>query len=110
MERQSITVDIVPTGLYTRVLYASQNDFGRPMGVMILSNNIPMTLTGYTADIVVQRPDGEVVTVQGTISGSEVRFDLTAEMTAVIGLCNGEARIKKSGENIGASNFILSVE
>lgn len=109
MDATYINVDLSP-GSAPGVLNVSQNDSGRPLGVKLFLNGAAFTLTGYGATVETLKPDGNLVTIAGTVSGNMVTWSTTEQQTAVAGKCMSEVRITDGSADIGSANFILMVE
>lgn len=105
----------IPPGIIQvpAVFHVSQYDVGTRLILGLLNNNTNYTIPdGTTAIIRGRRPDNTTFPeVTCTIdSTSELKFNLTAEMSAIPGpvVCEG---VMTSGTNVCATtNFIIDVE
>lgn len=77
---QYINLDMIPSGVLP-VLYCSQYDIGRPLGVVVHNHSESVTLTTYTCTIEATRTDGTAITAPVTTNGNIGAFVTTATMT-----------------------------
>ncbi len=81
---QDLTLDIRDNYSYDE-LYAKQFDKGYPIVFHIVQNKIPFDLTGVQASFQLKKPDGNIVLVDGDVSGNTVTIMLDEQMTACFG-------------------------
>jgi len=111
MDRQIITVDIAPGSNAQQRLMVSQGDIGRPLGVKIIQNGLPLNCTGYTAHLYVLKPDHNYYECTCTISNNNlISWDTAEQETPVAGECLAEIRITSGTNDIGTATFIEFVE
>lgn len=113
MTRQIITVDIAPEVQSDRRLKVSQYDVGRPLGVYIEQDGVPLDCSAYEATLYVLKPDRNYYEHVCTIDESEhnlICWDTAEQETPVAGVCLAEIRITSNGEDIGTANFTEWVE
>lgn len=77
---QYINLNMVPSGVLP-VLYCSQYDVGRPLGVVVYNRSEPVDLSGYTCTIEATRTDGTAITTAVTVDNNIGAFVTTATMT-----------------------------
>ena len=77
---QYINLDMTPSGVLP-VLYCSQYDIGRPLGMVVYNGSEPVDLSTYTCTIEATRTDGTAITAAVTTSGNIGAFVTTATMT-----------------------------
>ena len=77
---QYINLDMTPSGTLP-VVYMSQYDVGRPIGLNVYSAGTAVDLSGYTITIEATRTDGTAITTGVSISGNIAFFVTTATMT-----------------------------
>lgn len=77
---QYINLDMTPSGTLP-VVYMSQYDVGRPIGLNVYSAGAAVDLSGYTITIEATRTDGTAITTGVSISGNIAFFVTTATMT-----------------------------
>ena len=111
MDRQVITVDIAPGSNAQQRLMVSQGDIGRPLGVRIIQNGLPLNCTGYTAHLYVLKPDHNYYECTCTISNNNlISWDTAEQETPVAGECLAEIRITSGTNDIGTACFVEYVE
>lgn len=111
MDRQVITVDIAPGSNAQQRLLVAQGDIGRPLGVRIIQNGLPLNCTGYTAHLYVLKPDHNYYECTCTISNNNlISWDTAEQETPVAGECLAEIRITSGTNDIGTACFVEYVE
>lgn len=80
IKTQYINLDMVPSGVFP-VLYCSQYDVGRPLGMVVYNRGEAVNLSTYTCTIEATRTDGTAITVAVTTDGNIAAFTTTATMT-----------------------------
>lgn len=84
----------------------SQNENGRQIRFRILGSDLP---TGCTATFSGTKPDGNVYSTTGTVSGNFVIVQEDIQMTAVAGIWDAKLEIAKGTENIVTSIIRVTV-
>ena len=84
----------------------SQNENGRQIRFRILGSDLP---TGCTATFSGTKPDGNVYSTTGTVSGNFVIVQEDIQMTAVAGIWDAKLEIAKNTENIVTSIIRVTV-
>ena len=84
----------------------SQNENGRQLRFRILGSDLP---TGCTATFNGTKPDGNVYSTTGTVSGNFVIVQEDIQMTAVAGIWDAKLEIAKGTENIVTSIIRVTV-
>jgi len=113
MDRQIITVDIAPEVQSDRRLKVSQYDVGRPLGVYIEQDGVPLNCSAYEATLYVLKPDRNYYEHVCTVDANEhnlICWETAEQETPVAGVCLAEIRITSNGEDIGTANFTEWVE
>ena len=113
MTRQIITVDIAPEVQSDRRLKVSQYDVGRPLGVYIEQDGVPLDCSVYEATLYVLKPDRNYYEHVCTVDANEhnlICWETAEQETPVAGVCLVEIRITSNGEDIGTANFTEWVE
>lgn len=85
---------------------AVQGDTGRELNFSLADYTIP---AGATARYYVQKPSGEAVYNNATITGNTILVELTAQALAEAGYNKGQVRITYDEEVITSFEFILDV-
>lgn len=80
IKTQYINLNMVPSGVMP-VLYCSQYDIGRPLGLVVYNGPEPVTLGTYVCTIEATRTDGTAITSAVTTSENIGAFVTTATMT-----------------------------
>lgn len=80
IQTQYINLNLVPSGVMP-VLYCSQYDVGRPLGLVVYNGGEAVDLSTYTCTIEATRSDGTAITTAVTTSGNVGAFATTATMT-----------------------------
>ena len=105
-------VDVLPGQAAPTVFHCSQHDVGATiiLGLVNAGSNFSIP-SGVTAIIQGSCSNGAVFTpVTATVSGSDITFNLSAEMTSIAGPTVCEAVLSKDTDVLGTANFILDVE
>lgn len=113
MTRQIITVDIAPEVQSDRRLKVSQYDVGRPLGVYIEQDGVPLDCSAYEATLYVLKPDRNYYEHVCTVDANEhnlICWETAEQETPVAGVCLVEIRITSNGEDIGTANFTEWIE
>lgn len=113
MTRQIITVDIAPEVQSDRRLKVSQYDVGRPLGVYIEQDGVPLDCSVYEATLYVLKPDRNYYEHVCTVDANEhnlICWETAEQETPVAGVCLAEIRITSNGEDIGTANFTEWIE
>lgn len=77
---QYINLNMIPSGVMP-VLYCSQYDVGRPLGMVVYNGAESVDLSGYTVTIEGTRSDNTPITAAVTTEGNIGAFATTATMT-----------------------------
>ena len=77
---QYINLDMTPSGVLP-VLYCSQYDIGRPLGMVVYNGGEAVDLSTYTCTIEATRSDGTAIAAAVTADGNIGVFVTTATMT-----------------------------
>lgn len=80
IKTQYINLDMIPSGVLP-VLYCSQYDIGRPLGMVVYNRGEAVNLSTYTCTIEATRTDGTAITAAVTTDGNIGAFVTTATMT-----------------------------
>ena len=80
IQTQYINLNMVPSGVLP-VLYCSQYDVGRPLGLVVYNGGEAVDLSTYTCTIEGTRTDGTAITTAVTTGGNVGAFATTATMT-----------------------------
>lgn len=107
---QTKTISIIPGQIPTPNLNVSQNDVGREVIFNIKDVEGWFDLTGCTAVLAGIKPSGLGFTVSGTISGHQITFVTTKQMTDEYGSIAAEVKISSGNNIIGSENIVLVVE
>lgn len=106
---QYINLDMTPSGVLP-VLYCSQYDIGRPLGMVVYNGGESVDLSTYTCTIEATRTDGTAITAAVTTDGNVGAFVTTATMTNKTDKYSAKLVIVDGGGNRVASlAFILCV-
>lgn len=106
---QYITLNMVTSGVMP-VLYCSQYDIGRPLGVVVYDSNASVDLDTYTVTIEATRTDGTAITAAVTTDDNVGAFETTATMTNVADKYDAQLVLVDDGGNRVASlPFIMCV-
>lgn len=82
IETQYVHVDMVPSGT-PPVVYMSQYDVGRPVGLVVFASGVTVNLDPYVCTIEATRSDGAAVTTSVNTTGNTGVFLTTATMTNI---------------------------
>lgn len=108
---QTKTLDITPSKAPMQVIDVSQNDIGREILIHIKDGSDWFDLAGYTVKLQGTKPSGWGYSVTGTVSGHDVTFETTQDMTSESGYIVSEVLITSgSSYIIGSKNIMLHVE
>lgn len=77
---QYISLDMTPSGVMP-VLYCSQYDIGRPLGMVVYNGSEAVDLSTYTVTVEATRTDGTAITTAVVTDGNIGVFLTTATMT-----------------------------
>lgn len=80
IKAQYINLNMIPSGVMP-VLYVSQYDIGRPLGVVVYNGGEAVDLDSYTCTIEATRTDGTAITTAVTTDDNIGAFVTTATMT-----------------------------
>lgn len=80
MNTQYINLNMVPSGVLP-VIYASQYDIGRPLGMVVYNSGESVDLGVYTCTIEATRTDGTAITAAVITDTNIAAFETTATMT-----------------------------
>lgn len=109
IKTQYINLDMVPSGVLP-VLYCSQYDIGRPLGMVVYNGGEAVDLDSYTVTIEATRSDGTAITAAVTTDGNVGAFVTTATMTNQADKYLAKMVIVDSSENRVASlAFVMCV-
>ena len=108
---QLITINMIPSGTFP-ICYISQGDCSREIGLVLMEDENPYSLTGdETLTLKVRRPDGIVIeTSVESQEGFWITITTSEEMSQVSGRCLCNLNITENDVSIGSSNFIMEVE
>jgi len=107
---QTRTIDITPARIKWPVIEASQFDVGRPVIVHVKDGSNWYDLTGLTVKLQGTKPSGFGYSVTGVVSGHDVTFTTTYDMTSEAGFIASEVSIIDGTDVIGSQNIMLHVE
>lgn len=100
---------MIPSGVLP-VLYCSQYDIGRPLGMVVYNRGEAVNLSTYTCTIEATRTDGTAITAAVTTDGNIGEFSTTATMTNVTDRYPAKLVIVDGGGNRVASlAFVMCV-
>lgn len=102
IETQYVHVDMVPSGT-PPVVYMSQYDVGRPVGLVVYASGVTVNLDPYVCIIEATRSDGAAVTVSVSTTGNTGVFSTTATMTNIADRYSAQLVIVDSQERRVAS-------
>lgn len=106
---QYINLNMIPSGVMP-VLYCSQYDVGRPLGVVVYNGAESVDLSGYTCTIEATRTDKTPVTAGVTTSGNIGVFETTATMTNQADTYKGKLVLTDgNGKRVASLAFVLVV-
>ena len=107
---QTKTIDITPARIKLPVIEVSQFDVGRPIIIHMKDGDEWYDLTGYTVKLQGTKPSGFGYSVTGVVSGHDVTFTTTYDMTSEAGFILSEVSIIDGESPIGSQNAMLHVE
>lgn len=106
---QYINLSMVPGGVLP-VLYCSQYDVGRPLGVVVRDSAGPVNLDSYTVTVEATRSDGAAITAEVLTAAEVGYFTTTATMTNVPDKYPAQLVIVDSnGNRVASLPFIMNV-
>lgn len=107
---QNKTLDITPRKVQIPVLEASQYDKGRIFIVHMKDDGDWYDLTGKTVKLQGTKPSGFGYSITGEVSGHDVTFTSTYDMTSESGFIMSEVKILDGELELGSQNVMLHVE
>lgn len=108
IETQYITLNMVPSGVLP-VLYCSQYDIGRPLGMVVYNGGEAVNLGDYTVTIEATRTDGAAITAAVTTSGNIGAFETTATMTNKADRYGAQLVLSVFGKRVASLPFVMVV-
>lgn len=105
---QYITLDMKPSGVLP-VLYCSQYDIGRPLGMVVYNSGEVVDLDDYTVTIEATRTDGVAITALVTTSGNIGAFETTATMTNKANRYGAQLVLSAFGKRVASLPFVMCV-
>lgn len=108
IETQYITLDMKPSGVLP-VLYCSQYDIGRPLGMVVYNGGEAVDLGDYTVTIEATRTDGVAITAAVTTSGNIGAFETTATMTNKADRYGAQLVLSAFGKRVASLPFVMVV-
>lgn len=109
IKTQYINLDMTPSGVLP-VLYCSQYDIGRPLGMVVYNGGEAVDLDSYTVTIEATRSDGTAIVAAVTTDGNVGGFATTATMTNQADKYLAKMVIVDSSENRVASlAFVMCI-
>ena len=105
---QYIKLNMVPNGI-PPVLYCSQYDIGRPLGLVVYNGSDVVDLSTYTATIEATRTDRTPITAAVTTDGNIGVFNTTATMTNKLDRYGAKLVLSDSNGNRVASLVFFMV-
>ena len=108
IETQYITLNMVPSGVLP-VLYCSQYDIGRPLGMVVYNGGEAVNLGDYTVTIEATRTDGAAITAAVTTDGNIGAFETTATMTNKADRYGAQLVMTASGQRVASLPFVMCV-
>jgi len=106
---QYINLNMTPSGVMP-VLYVSQYDVGRPLGMVVYNGGEAVDLSTYTVTIEGTRTDGTPITAAVTTDGNIGGFATTATMTNKADCYQAKMVIAdSSGNRVASLAFVLMV-
>lgn len=92
------------------VMIGKQGDTGRGIILTLTSNGqVMVPAAGEVCRLYAKKPDDTVSYIMGTVSASQILFDLTAEMQAVPGVVEVEVQVGSAGELVSTPVFNMVV-
>ena len=108
IETQYITLNMVPSGVLP-VLYCSQYDIGRPLGMVVYNGGEAVNLGDYTVTIEATRTDGAAITAAVTTDGNIGAFETTATMTNKADRYGAQLVLSAFGKRVASLQFVMCV-
>lgn len=109
IKAQYINLNMVPSGVMP-VLYCSQYDVGRPLGMVVYNGGEAVDLSTYTVTIEGTRTDGTPITAAVTTDGNIGGFATTATMTNKADSYQAKMVIAdSSGNRVASLAFVMMV-
>lgn len=108
IETQYITLDMKPSGVLP-VLYCSQYDIGRPLGMVVYNGGEVVDLGDYSATIEATRTDGVAITAAVTTDGNVGAFETTATMTNQADRYGAQLVLSAFGKRVASLPFVMCV-
>lgn len=108
IETQYITLDMKPSGVLP-ILYCSQYDIGRPLGMVVYNGGQAVDLEDYTVTIEATRTDGAAITALVTTNGNIGAFATTATMTNKADKYGAQLVLTAFGKRVASLPFVLCV-
>lgn len=108
IETQYITLDMKPSGVLP-VLYCSQYDIGRPLGMVVNNGGEAVDLGDYTVTIEATRTDGVAITAAVTTDGNIGAFETTATMTNKADRYGAQLVLSAFGKRVASLPFVMCV-
>lgn len=108
IETQYITLNMVPSGVLP-VLYCSQYDIGRPLGMVVYNGGEAVNLGDYTVTIEATRTDGTAITAAVTTDGNIGAFETTATMTNKADRYGAQLILRVFGKRVASLPFVMCV-
>ena len=108
IETQYITLDMKPSGVLP-VLYCSQYDIGRPLGMVVNNGAESVDLGDYTVTIEATRTDGVAIIAAVTTSGNIGAFETTATMTNKADRYGAQLVLSAFGKRVASLPFVMVV-
>lgn len=108
IETQYITLNMVPSGVLP-VLYCSQYDIGRPLGMVVYNGGEAVKLGDYTVTIEATRTDGAAITAAVTTDGNIGAFETTATMTNKADRYGAQLVLSAFGKRVASLPFVMCV-
>ena len=109
---EQINLNLIP-GSVRPVCHATQNDVGRQIRFNLFDGASVFTFaSGDTAEIHLEKPNGETLTAGLSVSNGASYVDLstTGEMTDKAGAALGGIKITRTGQELGTLNFIMEIQ
>lgn len=108
IETQYITLDMKPSGVLP-VLYCSQYDIGRPLGMVVYNGGEVVDLGDYSVTIEATRTDGVAITAAVTTDGNVGAFETTATMTNQADRYGAQLVLSAFGKRVASLPFVMCV-
>ena len=106
---QYINLNMVPSGVMP-MLYCSQYDIGRLLGMVVYNGGEAVDLDGYTCTIETTRTDGTAITAAVTTDGNIGVFETTAVMTNHADTYKAKfVIVDGNGKRVASLAFVLCV-